>query len=165
MRTLVRDPASPFNIALDLAGGKMYWTTGADVSPSYVRRANLDGTGEETLVVAERTKNTAGPALDLAHGKIYYTDQFGGDILRANLDGTDQEPLVNGLSSPIDIALAIEPVPELPTLLVLGIGTLSLIGWRCRRAPLATAACPPDADDAAFTVLAPSPIPAFRPPT
>src|SRR5262249_25360335 len=39
--------AGPNGIALDLAGGLMYWT---DFSDGDVRRAKLDGTGQETLV-------------------------------------------------------------------------------------------------------------------
>merc|ERR1719274_348667 len=52
---------SPRGIALDLAGGKMYWT---DIRK--IQRANLDGSGVEDLVTG--WQNFKGIALDLAGG-------------------------------------------------------------------------------------------------
>ena len=91
-------------IALDIAGGKMYW---ANDWTSTIRRANLDGSGVETLVSG--LESPQGIALDIAGGKMYWADEdwggTGGTIQRANLDGTNIEILVSGLESPQGIAL------------------------------------------------------------
>lgn len=47
VETLVRGLNTPIGIALDLKAGKMYWTEGGSGA---VGRADLDGTGKETLV-------------------------------------------------------------------------------------------------------------------
>jgi Low-density lipoprotein receptor repeat class B len=71
-----------------------------------IRRANLDGTGEQIL--ARQLPGPAGIALDVAAGQMYWTDFVGGDIRRGNLDGSGQQTLVSGLSPPagIDLDLA-----------------------------------------------------------
>jgi hypothetical protein len=59
----------------------MYW---ADKVVGDIRRANLDGTDQITLL-----KGLPGPtivALDIAGGKMYWADEVAGEILRANLD-------------------------------------------------------------------------------
>ena len=38
----------PWGIALDVAGGKMYWT---DAGSDKIQRANLDGSGVEDLII------------------------------------------------------------------------------------------------------------------
>jgi hypothetical protein len=79
----------------------MYWTnpyTGNDI-----RRANLDGTGQQILVTGLNAPYAI--ALDVAGGKMYWTEDFGADIRRANLDGTGQQTLVTGLPRPVGIAL------------------------------------------------------------
>ena len=78
------------NIALDVDGGKIYWTSVVsdyDVLHRWVARANLDGSNSEILL-DRRVENIA---LDLVRGKVYWTD-FGFDgILRADLDGQNIE--------------------------------------------------------------------------
>jgi low density lipoprotein receptor-related protein 5/6 len=95
------DPAAEVHgIALDVPANKMYWTEYA----GRIRRANLDGSGEESLVVEENTRPRS-IALDLKRGKMYWTDNGKNSIRRANLDGTGVEDLVTGLSYPTAIAL------------------------------------------------------------
>lgn len=92
-------------IAVDAAGGKMYWSTGSvfeyhtpNAPYARIMRANLDGTGVETIVTATPSSEpwidfTAilAVALDVAHGKVYWADFMGQAIMRANLDGSDVE--------------------------------------------------------------------------
>ncbi len=104
-QTLLTGLNAPAGIALDVAGGKMYW---ADFSSGALRRANLDGTDQQTLV-SGLNPGPNGLALDLANGTMYWDDSSPGvgDIRRANLDGTNQQTLVSGLNDPGFIALDI----------------------------------------------------------
>jgi hypothetical protein len=95
LQTLISGLNQPWHIALDFPGGKLYWS-GGDIG-----RANLDGSGQEILI----QKGGLGITLDLAHGKMYWTDGQGGGIQRANLDGSGQETLITGLQKPWGIAL------------------------------------------------------------
>jgi sugar lactone lactonase YvrE len=94
----------PCCIALDVAGGKMYWTDSAEFSGGIgdIQRANLDGSGQEILISG--LPNPHGMTLDLANGKMYWTDTAD-DIRRANLDGSGQEILIQGAGGPSSIAL------------------------------------------------------------
>lgn len=77
----------PLGIALDIAGGKVYW-----VDNNAIRRANLDGTGAEAVLTG--LGYSYGLALDVANGKMYWTEYGPGIVRRANLDGSDVENLV-----------------------------------------------------------------------
>ena len=85
-------------IALDVAGGKMYWTDWGFLGG--IQCANLDGSNAQTLVNTDDDPSDI--ALDVAKGKMYWTvGAIGADgqgkIQRANLDGTNVETLVSGL--------------------------------------------------------------------
>ena len=67
-----------------------------------VQRANLDGSQVETLF----TQNSMGIALDLAGGKIYWSEWIADRIRRANLDGSQVQTIVTGLEWPRDVALS-----------------------------------------------------------
>ena len=91
----------PGHMALDVTGGKMYWT---DPFDDKVQRANLDGSAVEDLVTGLSSPEDI--ALDLTGGKIYWTDSGDDKIQRANLDGFSVEDLVtSGLILPRGIAL------------------------------------------------------------
>ena len=90
-------------IALDVGNGKIYWiegygTTGSSDRRGRIRRANLDGTAVENLI-ADQSSDLAGLALDVASGKMYWTETARGHdgrvaharIRRASLDGSDVE--------------------------------------------------------------------------
>ena len=83
---------------------KLYFTE--KVVGSRIRRADLDGSGVEGLVTTGLT-NPAGIALDVAAGKMYWTDNGIDKIQRADLDGSNVEDLFvpGGLSSLRHIAL------------------------------------------------------------
>jgi hypothetical protein len=124
-------------IALDVAGGKMYWID--DASPRDIRQANLDGTEQHTVLSV--LGQPYGIALDVAEGKIYWTDVgggFTGYIGRVNFDGSQQETLLSSLHGPLSIALQIgaTPIAEPSTLLLLSIGAAGIIAWawhKCTR--------------------------------
>ena len=80
----------PYGIALDVAGGKMYW---ADEGANEILRANLDGSNIEILV-SRGLDDPHGIALDVANGKMYWTDDSADRIQRANLDGSNIETLL-----------------------------------------------------------------------
>ena len=124
--TIVPEGATftPKQLQLDKHGGKLYW---CDREGMRVMRANLDGSGIETLVQtgssdAERrdaTKWCVGIALDLERSQLYWTqkgpDNAGkGRIFRAGIDiprgesastRSDIEVLYDGLPEPIDLEI------------------------------------------------------------
>jgi sugar lactone lactonase YvrE len=111
-------------LVLDKKNGKLYWS---DREGLRVMRVNLDGSKLETLVETGRGDEArkdqrnwcVGMALDLAGGKIYWTQKGGdnanaGTIRRANieiprgqtaLNRNDIEILFDGLPEPIDLEL------------------------------------------------------------
>ena len=93
---------SPSGLALDVSGGKMYWT---DAGTDKIQRSNLDGSGVEDLVTTG-LEWPVGLALDVSGGKMYWTDRGTAKIQRSNLDGSGREDLVTtGLESPVGLAL------------------------------------------------------------
>ncbi len=98
---------TPVSIALDVPGGKMYWT---EASPAdfMIGRANLDGTDVVYLVTG--LVSPSGIALDTSGGKMYWTDIGTGKIQRANLDGSAVEDLLTFgvVFTPVDIALDVD---------------------------------------------------------
>ncbi len=90
-------------LVLDASGGKLYWTEGLtqDAGPG-VYRANLDGSGIESLVTP--AASAFGIGLDVSAGKMYWAS---GAIQRANLDGSEVETLVSQVNQPHGIALAL----------------------------------------------------------
>jgi hypothetical protein len=77
-----------------VAGGMMYWVVsdGRSQQNGKIRRANLDGSGVETLV--KGLHSPRGIALDLPGGKMYWTAKHPQLIQGANLDGSALETLV-----------------------------------------------------------------------
>lgn len=95
LKMLVEDLYDPYQIALDIPGGKMYWAEDADDDGfAHVRRADLDGTDMENLATIDGGWCT-GVALDLKNDKLYYYDINGEDLYRANLDGSDAMPILS----------------------------------------------------------------------
>lgn len=95
------------DLALDVHGGKIYWSEddfGASVSR--IRRANLNGTGPETIVtITGGTAFVSGIAVDVPGNKVYWVEFLNGKVKRANLDGTSVQELVTSGGNVIEIAL------------------------------------------------------------
>jgi CSLREA domain-containing protein len=91
-------------LALDANGGKVYWS---DYFAGTISRANLDGTGQQTLV-SGLPASPNGPnhiALDLVSGHLYWTETTSGQIQRSNIDGSGIVTLVSGQTTLAGIAL------------------------------------------------------------
>ena len=109
----------PSGIALDVSGGKMYWTDGVT---DKIQRSNLDGSGVQDLVTTG-LEIPFGIALDVSGGKMYWTDWGTEKIQRSNLDGSGVEDLVTtGSEIPYGIALGLTPAEAGKDLVVPGIG-------------------------------------------
>ncbi len=87
-----------YDIAIDVMGSKIYWTTREDI-----QRANLDGTNVQDVITGLDEPEDI--ALDVSGGKIYWTEESAVRIRRANLDGTNVQDVVTGLYRPYGIAL------------------------------------------------------------
>jgi 3-hydroxyacyl-CoA dehydrogenase/DNA-binding beta-propeller fold protein YncE len=126
-QTIVPEGATftPKQLKLDKQGSKVYWS---DREGMRVMRANLDGSGVETLVDTsegdsrpgrDAKKWCVGIAVDHEGGKVYWTQKGGdnageGRIFRASLEipkgegpatRTDIEMLFDRLPEPIDLEL------------------------------------------------------------
>lgn len=94
----------PVDLALDLAGGRIYLTDGGNQN---IVRANLDGTNRQTIISSPAN---GGIALDLAAGKLYWSvgpslNPGTGSIHQANLNGTGATTLISGVTTPAGVAL------------------------------------------------------------
>lgn len=91
VQTLVPVTGSSFStgpLALDVAGGHMYWS---DTARDRIERANLDGSELTTLISG--VSQPIGIAIDVPHGKIYFTGP--NVIRRANFaDGSNVETVL-----------------------------------------------------------------------
>jgi sugar lactone lactonase YvrE len=89
----------PFGVAIDPAGGKMYWTEHSNDPPSgSIHRVNFDGTAHEQIAVSGQVPH--GVAVHHSSGKVYWTDgnvgANAGGVYRANLDFTNVEQITSG---------------------------------------------------------------------
>ena len=107
---ITRSSEALFGLALDVAGGQIYWTAltvTLTASEGGIYRANLDGSNVETLLTGELFPFSL--ALDVAGGQIYWTgidpEAEEGGIYRANLDGSNVEALIAEQNVPNSLAL------------------------------------------------------------
>ena len=102
------------DLALDTAGGKIYWTEtfhAFDYSQGGLMRANLDGSDIELLTEDTINRNPRGIALDLGRNKVYWADESFQSIHRADLDGRNERIIVSEsytIHSPTDIILDVD---------------------------------------------------------
>ena len=79
-------------LQVDLDNGKIYWVHGS-FNEGRIRRANLDGSGQELLLSG--LTNPRGLALDVDGGKMYWSDTQDNSMYRADLDGSNLEPIID----------------------------------------------------------------------
>ena len=93
-------------VPLALARGApdtLYWTDRGDGT---ISRANLDGSGVETLITG--LPGPQGVAIDPVNAHIYWADSTLQTIQRANLDGSDVQTVLDAAGAFIPVGLAID---------------------------------------------------------
>ena len=99
-----RIAASANDVAVDTAGGKIYWTEETGNAAGKIHSANLDGSGAQ--VIKELTSLPYGLAVDSANGKLYLTNSRS-KIRQMNVDGSQFKPnFIQGLDDPLNVAVA-----------------------------------------------------------
>ena len=100
---LVPNVQNATSVAVDMAGGKVYWAEQTGNNSGRIRRANLNGTSVQ--LVRELTSAPRRLALDTTNGKLYLTNSRG-KVQRMNLNGSSFQPdhIVN-LEAPRGIAV------------------------------------------------------------
>ncbi|XP_070538617.1 low-density lipoprotein receptor-related protein 6-like isoform X2 [Ptychodera flava] len=85
----------PDGLALDIVNRHVYWTDAG--SPQKIERANLNGTGRQTVISSGLDKPRA-IMIDTADRRMYWTDWSpnGASINRAKLDGSGREKIAQG---------------------------------------------------------------------
>ena len=94
------------SLAVDVAGGKLYWTEKTGDRTGRIGGANLDGT--HVKLVKNLTSVPHGIALDSVNGKIYLTNAWG-KVQRLDIDGSNFQPnFITNLNAPkyitVDVA-------------------------------------------------------------
>ena len=90
------------SLALDSTGRKVYWTEQTGKHAGRVKRANLDGSNQQTLATLQSVPTDI--AMDTADSKIYWANSRG-RLQCANLNGKQIKTIIGNLSSPDNIAL------------------------------------------------------------
>lgn len=110
-------PNNPIDLAIDFSAGKMYWSESFDVGTPKIRRANLDGSGQEAVVDLSGLIIVPSIALDIPNQKIYWAANptfVGADkparaapgaIQRANFDGSNVEAINTTVAFPVGLAV------------------------------------------------------------
>jgi len=83
----------PYGIALDVPGGKIYWTD----DEGNISRANLDGSSPQIGLVNILGAQMRAVSLDVANNKMYFYDVNSEDLYSANLDGSNPTIIVGGV--------------------------------------------------------------------
>jgi hypothetical protein len=75
-------------IALDLAAGKIFWSTDLGLLKGDIRRCNLDGSGQQIVISSlDAEFKPSDIAIDPTGGKIYWTDYVVDIVRRGNMTG------------------------------------------------------------------------------
>jgi len=116
-------PTYPQGIALDVAGGKMYWNTA--YTDQRVMRANLDGSDVETLISSGLDYANEGMALDVPGNKMWWAGCYGMKIHSANLDGSSHTTPISTSSRAGDVALDLSAGKVYYTVIITGAPEIS----------------------------------------
>ncbi len=87
----------PDGIAIDLAGGHIYWTNMGqkfNENDGSIERVDLDGSNRRVIVPVGGTFTPKQLQLDIPNRKLYWCDREGMRVMRANFDGSKIETLV-----------------------------------------------------------------------
>jgi hypothetical protein len=86
----------PDGVAVDVAGGHVYWTNMGDppVNDGSIERADLDGGNRVTIVPSGGTHTPKQLQFEPVSRKLYWSDREGMRVMRCDLDGSDVETLV-----------------------------------------------------------------------
>ena len=94
---------SPSSLAMDVAGGKLYWIEQTSDTTAKIQGANLDGSNLQ--LVKSLTSVTRDLAIDTVNDKLYLTNSWG-KIQRLNVDGTNFRPnFITDLDAPDGIVV------------------------------------------------------------
>ena len=103
VENLVPTVKNATGLAVDVTGGKLYWTEITSDRTGRMRRANLDGT--HVRLIKDLTSVPLNIAHDAVNGKLYLTNSWG-KIQRLNVDGSNFQPnLITDLKSPKHLTL------------------------------------------------------------
>lgn len=106
--TLVSGIGSVRSIAVDGAGGWMYWTSSDQGAGARIERARLDGTGQQTLFVLPGF-NPRQITIDPVDAKLYWAEFEIDAIARCNLDGSAGEFFAGLGSGSRPYGVAVQP--------------------------------------------------------
>jgi hypothetical protein len=102
--TVVNHQAAPFGVAVDHGGGKVYWLELNETNK--ILRANLDGSGAQTLLERPGAGFDGGFAIDPAAGKLYWSETEARRIGSSSLDGANPQVLLTtGPDNPEGLAV------------------------------------------------------------
>lgn len=93
LQAIVTGISDPYGIALDVPGGKIYWTDDA----GNISRANLDGSNPQIGIVNINGGQMRAIALDQDNNTMYYYEVNSEILYKANMDGTNPVALVTGV--------------------------------------------------------------------
>ena len=103
VENLVPNVKNATSLAVDMAGGKLYWAEKISERTGRIRGANLDGTNVK--LVKNLTSVPHGIVLDTVNGKLYLTNAWG-KVQRLNVDGSNFQPnFITDLNTPRNLAL------------------------------------------------------------
>ena len=108
---VVRDIVTGSNAigGIAIGGSKVYWTEQTGETTGSIRSANLGGTGVANVITLNAVPR--GIAVDVADGKIFWTDDQG-RIQRIRIDNQKRADAVSGLMAPSALALGVENAAE-----------------------------------------------------
>jgi hypothetical protein len=95
-KVIVTDCRLPDGIAVDIAGGHIYWTNMGvpNLADGSIERADIDGKNRRVIVARGATFTPKQIHFDKKNGRLYWCDREGMRVMRCNLDGSQIETLV-----------------------------------------------------------------------